>query len=57
MTLFWILILVFLGVMVMVVVGEKYGKPLAVKEQQKYSKVIIVLVFVVLISALIKAML
>ncbi len=54
MTLLIILACVFGGVALMVVFGEKYGKPLDEKQQGKYSKIIIVLVFILLITALIK---
>ena len=54
MTLLIILALVFGGVALMVILGEKYGKPLEQKEQSKYSKIIIVLVFVSLFIAFFK---
>ncbi|GLX81382.1 hypothetical protein [Thalassotalea eurytherma] len=54
MTLLIILACVFGGVALMVVFGEKYGKPMDEKQQGKYSKIIIVLVFILLITALIK---
>ncbi|WOH37565.1 hypothetical protein RI844_19725 [Thalassotalea fonticola] len=54
MTLLIILAVVFGGVAVMVILGEKFGKPLEVKEQQKYSKWITILVFVMLFAALFK---
>ncbi len=56
MTLLIILACVFGGVALMVVLGEKFGKPLDKQEQSKYSKIIIVLVFVLLIASLIKGM-
>jgi len=54
MALLIILACVFGGVALMVIFGEKYGKPLDEKQQSKYSKIIMVLVFILLISALIK---
>ena len=57
MTLFIILGVVFLGVALMVILGEKFGKPLEQKDQQKYSRIITILVFVALFGALIKALL
>ena len=56
MTLLIILGLVFLAVTFMVVLGEKFGKPMESEDQAKFSKYIRVLVFVVLIVAIIKAM-
>lgn len=56
MTLLIILACVFGGVALMVVLGEKFGKPLDKEEQGKYSKIIIVLVFILLIASLIKGM-
>lgn len=53
MTLLIILACVFGGVALMVILGEKYGKPLEPEEQGKYSKIIMVLVFISLITALI----
>jgi hypothetical protein len=40
----------------MVVLGEKFGKPMEAEDQAKFSKYIRILVFVVLIVAIIKAM-
>lgn len=54
MALLIILACVFGGVALMVILGEKYGKPMEAEEQNKYSKIIMVLVFILLISALIK---
>ena len=56
MTLLIILGLVFLAVTFMVVLGEKFGKPMEAEDQAKFSKYIRILVFVVLIVAIIKAM-
>jgi hypothetical protein len=54
MTLLVILGLVFLAVILMVVLGEKFGKPMEPEEQVKYSKWTRILVFAMLIIALIK---
>jgi len=56
MTLLIILACVFGGVALMVVLGEKFGKPLSNEEQGKYSKIIMVLVFVLLIAGMIKGL-
>lgn len=56
MTLLIILACVFGGVALMVVFGEKFGKPIDAKQQGKYSKIIMVLVFISLIMALFKTM-
>lgn len=56
MTLLIILGLVFLAVACMVVLGEKFGKPMATEDQAKFSKYIGVLVFLVLIIAIIKGL-
>jgi len=57
MTLFIILAAVFGGVALMVLFGERYGKPLEQKDQQKYSKILVILVFVLLIAALVRELL
>lgn len=54
MTLLVILAAVFIGVAIMVVVGEKYGKPMDAEEQSKYAKVTRILVFLLLIVAILK---
>ncbi|WP_448213900.1 hypothetical protein [Colwellia sp. MEBiC06753] len=54
MTLLVILAFVFIGVALMVIFGEKFGKPLEVGEQRKYSKILMLLVFASLFIALIK---
>ncbi len=56
MTLLIILGLVFAVVALMVIFGERYAKPLEVEQQAKYAKIIRILVFIALITALIKAM-
>jgi len=55
MTLFVILGLVFLVVALMVILGEKFGKPMEPEEQAKYAKWIRILVFSLLIIALVKS--
>ncbi len=57
MTLLIILAAVFGGVALMVVLGEKYGKPMEPEEQAKYSKWLRILVFALLFIALFKAIL
>ena len=57
MTLLMILAAVFGGVALMVFFGERYGKPMEAEQQVKYAKVIRILVFVLIITALIKAIL
>ena len=52
MALLVILVCVFAGVALMIFFGEKYGKPLSGKEQGKYSKIIMILVFASLFIAL-----
>ncbi|MEW6992368.1 hypothetical protein AADZ91_16995 [Colwelliaceae bacterium 6441] len=54
MTLLVILGVVFLAVALMVLLGEKFGKPMEAEEQAKYSKWTRILVFILLFSALIK---
>lgn len=56
MTLLVILAVVFFVVALMVILGEKFGKPLESEEQAKYSKWIRILVFVSISMAIIKAM-
>jgi len=55
MTLLIILACVFLAVFLMVVLGERFGKPMSDEQQGKYNKVIPVLVFILIIAAIIKA--
>lgn len=54
MALLMILGAVFAGVALMVIFGEKYGKPMEAEEQRKYSKIAMILVFVMLIAALLR---
>ncbi|XQW85985.1 hypothetical protein ACOYR1_04365 [Thalassotalea piscium] len=55
MTLIIILGVVFLGVFLMVILGEKFGTPMEPEQQAKYSKVTRYLVFGLIIAAIIKA--
>jgi membrane protein insertase Oxa1/YidC/SpoIIIJ len=57
MTLIIILACVFFAVFLMVILGEKFAKPMSDKQQKTYGKIIPILVFILLISAIIKAML
>jgi amino acid permease len=54
MTLLIILTCVFGVVALMVVLGEKFGKPMSNKQQAKFSKVSWILVFLVLVGAIIR---
>ena len=54
MTLLVILGLVFLAVILMVVLGERFGKPMEEQEQVKYSKWTRILVFALIIIAILK---
>jgi hypothetical protein len=54
MTLIMILLAVFAGIALTVILGERFGKPMGEEEQAKYSKIIPILVFVLLIGSLIK---
>jgi hypothetical protein len=54
MTLLMILLAVFAGIALMVILGERFGKPMDEEEQGKYSKIIIILVFILLVGSLIK---
>lgn len=57
MTLLIILLAVFAGIALMVVLGERFGKPMDDEEQAKYSKIIPILVFILLVGSLIKMIL
>jgi len=57
MTLLIILACVFAAVALMVVLGERFGKPMSEKQQAKFSKTTWILVFVILVAAIIKGML
>lgn len=54
MTLLIILLCVFGGVGLIVVLGQRFGKPIEVEQQQKYSKVLWILIFVLLFAAIIR---
>ncbi|WP_159817803.1 hypothetical protein [Colwellia sp. 20A7] len=57
MTLLIILACVFGVVALMVVLGERFGKPMSNEQQAKFSKLSWVLVFMILVGAIIKEML
>jgi uncharacterized membrane protein required for colicin V production len=54
MTLLIILLAVFASVALMVYLGERFGKPIDSEQQAKYSKVLPVLVFILLIGVIIR---
>lgn len=54
MTLLIILASVFAAVALMVVLGERFGKPMNEEQQAKFSKTTWILVFVILLAAIIK---
>jgi len=54
MTLLIILVAVFAVVALMVILGERFGSPIDEQQQNKFSKVAGILVFILLIVALIK---
>jgi len=54
MTLMMILLAVFAGIALMVILGERFGKPMDDEEQAKYSKIIPILVFILLFGSLLK---
>lgn len=54
MVIIWILIALFTGIALMVILGERYAKPMSAKQQAKYSKIIPILIFIMLLTALIK---
>ena len=57
MTLLIILGCVFGAVALMVFLGERFGSPIDEEQQGKYSKILVVLVFISLVVGIIKAML
>jgi hypothetical protein len=57
MTLLIILACVFGVVALMVVLGERFGSPMSKEQQAKFSKVSLILVFIILVGAIIKEML
>ena len=56
MTLLIILACVFAVVALMVVLGERFGKPMSNEQQAKFSKTTWILVFVILLAAIVKEM-
>ena len=56
MTLIIILVCVFVAMFLMVTLGEKFGKPMTDEQQGKYSQIISILVFVLIVAAIIKTM-
>lgn len=56
MTLLIILASVFLVVALMVILGERFAKPMTEAEQSKYGKILPILVGVLLVASLIKFM-
>ncbi|WP_281560176.1 hypothetical protein [Thalassomonas sp. RHCl1] len=56
MTLLMILAAVFGGVALMVILGQRFGKPMEAEQQAKYAKILPILIFVMLIAGLIKAL-
>jgi amino acid permease len=54
MTLLIILACVFGVVALMVILGERFGKPMSEEQQAKFSKVSWILVFVLLLAAIVK---
>lgn len=56
MTLLIILACVFGVVALMVIVGERFGKPMSEEQQAKFSKTTWILVFVILLAAVVKEM-
>lgn len=57
MTLLIILLIIFAAVALMVILGEKFGKPMDNEQQAKYGKIIPILVFLLLIGSMIKMLL
>jgi amino acid permease len=56
MTLLIILACVFGAVALMVILGERFGKPMSDKQQAKFSKTTWVLVFMILLAAIVREM-
>jgi len=57
MTLLYILFAVFAGVALMVIIGQKFGKPMSTEEQSKYAKITPILVFILIIGAIVRELL
>jgi hypothetical protein len=56
MTLLIILASVFGVVALMVVLGERFGKPMSDEQQAKFSKTTWILVFIILLAAIVREM-
>lgn len=56
MTLLIILASVFGAVALMVILGERFGKPMSDEQQAKFSKTTWILVFLILLAAIIREM-
>ena len=56
MTLLIILAVLFIGIALMVFLGERFGKPMEQEQQAKYAKMTRILVFVLLLVAIIKSL-
>ncbi|WP_168427282.1 hypothetical protein [Candidatus Colwellia aromaticivorans] len=54
MTLLIILACVFAAVALMVVLGERFGKPMSAEQQTKFSKTTWILVLIILVAAIVK---
>lgn len=57
MTLLIILASVFGVVALMVILGERYGKPMSDEQQAKFGKISWILVFAILLAAIVREML
>lgn len=55
MTILIILGALFLALVLMVILSERFAKPIDEKQQAKYSKILPILVFIMLLVAFIKA--
>jgi len=56
MTLLIILVCVFAAVALMVILGERFGKPMDDEQQVKFGKISRILVFLILVAAIIKGL-
>ncbi|MEY8215590.1 MAG: hypothetical protein RPR97_14035 [Colwellia sp.] len=56
MTLLIILTCVFVVVALMVILGERFGKPMTDEQQGKFSKASVILVFILLVAAIVNAL-
>jgi hypothetical protein len=54
MTLLIILLTVFAAVALMVILGERFGSPMDEEQQNKYSKILPILVFILILGGIIK---